>query len=155
MNRYWTVALFLIVVGCGPQVDVYSYEPGHDQVLFLYSAVLPTQVFYREGADSVRWTATASTSLESPPPVSGPWTTRRQDWVVIGGPIGIERRPCEADALPLQRLASRLSISVCRVGSEECCTASGKRLVGSGRQCRVPTEWTSPLAEGLCFDAGI
>lgn len=153
MNRLVLLVLIHCVAGCRPPVDLQTYDPGSDQLIFLVSGSRPQQTYYRVGGDASHWVGTASTTLEAPPPESGAWDLKFDDWEVVQIPdakLGWRTAlACAKADGNLRSIAESFAIGRCDHDSDRCCSQSGVLLVGAGSTCVLPAEW-GPRATGFC-----
>lgn len=130
----------LLVAACAesPFVDTYAWDK--DQLLIMYSPDRPQQVFYRE-AGAPGWTATASSTLEAPPPVAGIWRWNFSDWAVVDlgeGVAAIVGNGCDEVRLRVPTLADRLVVGPCTTPLGACCRE--EKVVGQPNAggCAIP-----------------
>lgn len=144
----------LLVAACAepPFVDTYAWDK--DQLLIMYSPDRPQQVFYRE-AGAPGWTATASSTMEAPPPVAGIWSWNFSDWAVVDlgeGGAAIVTEHCDQVEIPIHTLAKRLLVGPCVAPLGTCC--SEEKVVGQPNSpgCMIPKSYPS-VQTALCLFA--
>lgn len=135
----------LAIAGCRPGVELLEYDRANDQILFLYAPEGPEQVFYRQRGEGSSWNASGGTTIEQPPPVSGPWKLQRE-WNLVfasDGRLAAELKDCAPEAESVQVTASRFSIKPCAADQGTCCREGAQLVVGANSSCRVPEDWAS------------
>lgn len=119
-----------------PFVDTYAWDK--DQLLIMYSPDRPQQAFYRE-AGAPGWTATASSTLEAPPPVAGIWRWNYSDWVVVdlgeGRAVIVDARCQLVKGTGVARLAAGLMVAPCGQPRGKCCSTGRAWVEQGGEPC--------------------
>lgn len=152
MRARLTLGLVL-VAACAesPFVDTYAWDK--DQLLIMYSPDRPQQVFYRE-AGAPGWTATASSTLEAPPPVAGIWRWNFSDWAVVDlgeGVAAIVTEDCDPLRVQLAALADRLRVERCGPLNSICCMEGSLLPQERAGGCPIPDFRTNPQAAVCLF----
>lgn len=149
------VFLWLSGAACAESVVTKNYDWTKDQLLVLVDAELPQQVYFRS-AGAASWTATSSSTLEAPPPASGPWPLAHGGWTVVDA--GNERLAfagvdCTGNQFfgGIRQLAENVRIGPCHEAAACCSNRRGGILVHAGTEsCVVPDEWMLFKVSELC-----
>ncbi len=154
--KYLCCAVGLVVLnGCRPPVDILEYDQDRDQIIFLYHPIQPQQVFYSERGGDTPWSATSSSALELPPPSSGPWNLRFDDWTMVfarDGQLLAEKSDCTIDFMSARARASMFTVGSCAADRGICCRNGEQLVVGRESSCRVLSSWGQD--DALCVLRG-